>query len=30
MSSVLERIADRVRVVSRIQEGLSFETTADK
>lgn len=30
MNSVLERIADRVRVVSRIQEGLSFETTADK
>lgn len=30
MSSVLERIADRVRVVSRIQEGLSFETAADK
>lgn len=30
MSSVLERISDRVRVVSRIQEGLSFETSAEK
>jgi general secretion pathway protein K len=30
MSSMLERSADRVRVVSRIQEGLSFETSAEK
>lgn len=30
MSSVLERITDRVRVVSRIQEGLSFEAPAEK
>jgi general secretion pathway protein K len=27
MSSVLERITDKVRVVSRIQDGASFETT---